>query len=142
MNCEDVNINMFELAEGSLDRETESQLRAHIDTCELCKAQFSFIEGAFDQLETERNINVSQGFSDKILARVKKSNKSVFNYRSVFIPLVAAAVIVFGIFTGIFISGLSSGNNTEVYADLPNEYYYTNEIHLETIEGFFLTNKD
>ena len=71
MNCEDVNINMLELAEGSLDRETESQLRAHIDTCETCKAQFSFIEGAIGQIESERNINVSQGFSDEIIARVK-----------------------------------------------------------------------
>ena len=142
MNCEEVNINMLDLAEGSLDRGMAYQLREHIDNCKECKDRYSFIEGAIGQIKSEREISVSQEFGDKILARIKISDKPIFYNRSIFIPLAAAAVIVFGIFTGIFISGLSSGGNTGVYADLPDEYYYTNEIHLETIEGFFLTNHD
>ena len=142
MNCEDVNKNILALAEGSLDRETENRLRAHIDICDECRSQFSFIEGVVSYIESEMNIGVSKGFKDNILKRISEPASSVFTLRSVLLPLAAASVIVFGIFTGIFISGLNSSNNSELYSDLPDEYYYTNEIHLETIEGFFLINND
>jgi anti-sigma factor RsiW len=142
MNCEDVNNNILALAEGSLDSDTGSRLRAHIDRCEQCRSQFSFMEGVISYIESEKKIKVSKGFSDNIINRIEDNKRQVFSYRSILMPLAAASVIVFGIFTGIFISELTSGNNSDVYADIPDEYYYTNEIHLETIEGFFLTNKD
>lgn len=142
MNCEEVNKNILALAEGSLERETESQLIAHIDICEECSSQFSFMEGVITYIESEKNIGVSKGFADNILKGMAESKRSVFTLRSVLLPLAAAAVIIFGIFTGIFISELTSDSSSEVYADLPDEYYYTNEIHLETIEGFFLINND
>lgn len=142
MKCEDVNINMFDLLEGSLNRDAEKELREHIDLCEACKSQLSFIEGALGQIEVGKKINVSTGFGDEILAKLKHERKPITLTRKILAPVAAAAVVVFGIFTGIFISDLSSGNSSDMYADLPDEYYYTNEIHLETIEGFFLTNED
>lgn len=142
MKCDDLNINMFDLLEGKLEAESVKEFRDHIELCDTCRARYAFIEGAIGQIESEKEITITPGFADKIL-QVKVGNKRpVFTIRRVLAPLAAAAVIVFGIITGMFISGLTGGNSTDMYADLPDEYYYTNEIHLETIETFFLVNED
>jgi len=142
MKCEDININMFDLLEGKLDSDAGKEFSEHIALCEECKAQYSFVEKAIGSIAEEKKVKVSAGFADRVLLEAEKKKRSILSVRRLMVPLVAAAVIVFGIITGVFISEFLGRSEADVYADLPDEYYYTNEIHLETIETFFLINED
>lgn len=142
MKCEDLNIDMFDLLEGKLDSKTMNEFREHINICDICRARFSFIEEAIKQIDEDKKTEVTAGFADRVLKEDAVKKKVNISTRRILAPLAAAAVIVFGIISGMFISSFLGENNADVYADLPDEYYYTNEIHLETIETFFLINED
>lgn len=142
MKCEDINTNMLDLIEGRLNTEADSSMRKHISECKNCKAQTQFFEGVMAQIDIEKEIKGSEDFTRMLLDKVGNKGKSRTISMSLFTSAAAAAIIVFGILTGVFLSQVSGGSGSDVYSDLPEEFYYSNEIHLETIEGFFLSNDE
>ena len=142
MNCEELNIDLMALAEKTLDEATEIRYREHINSCKACKSQLEFLEGVMLHIDSEKKVEVTPNFSDRVVEEAGKSKRSKSFRILLMYPVAAAAVIVLGLFTGIFISNISHGDNSGAYADLSDEFYYANEIHLETIESFFLTNDE
>ena len=142
MNCEELNIDLMALAEKTLDEATEIRYREHINSCKACKSQLEFFEGVMLHIDSEKKTEVSPDFSDRVIEEVSKNKKSKSLPVLLMYPVAAAAVIIFGLLTGIFISNISHGDNSGAYTELSEEFYYANEIHLETIESFFLTNDE
>lgn len=141
MRCKEVHSEILDLIEGELSSDKSREIKEHIGSCEDCSKFQSFVSGVMDEIETEKTSKASEDFDSRLMAELeRKPVSSGIFIRRVLTPIAVAAMIFFGIFTGIRLGEFSSGSNNETYAELPSEYLYTNDIHLETIESFFLTN--
>ena len=136
MKCEDVNNEILSLIEGDLDQDKARSLREHIASCKTCEPYSVFVSAVMDEIDLSRNAEVSSSFNNRFFDRLQVEKSRTAGRRMWLASLTAAAMIMIGIFTGLNLGRISAGNNN--YADLPDEYYYANEIHLETIEGFFI----
>lgn len=140
MRCEEVNKVIYSLAEGVLDDETRAMVNDHISSCTECSGLLSFMEGALSVIESDRRREPDNDFTERTIARLMKE-RSKFRYAQYILkPLAVAAAIIFGVFTSFYIAGFATESSQERLADLPDEFYYANEIHLEPIESFFLTS--
>lgn len=136
MKCKDVNIEIINLVEGSLDPDKAHSLKEHINTCSTCEPYSQFISEVFREIDLSKNEEVSSSFNSQLFEKLNMEKSRVARRYLWLAPLTAVAMIMIGIFTGLNLGRISTGDNN--YADLPDEYYYSNEIHLETIEGFFI----
>lgn len=136
MKCKDVNREIINLVEGSLDPDKAQSLQEHINTCSSCEHYSQFVLEVFREIDLSKKEEVSSSFNSELFERLNIEKSRVARRTLWLAPLTAAAMIMIGIFTGLNLGRISAGNN--IYADLPDEYYYSNEIHLETIEGFFI----
>ena len=142
MNCKDVHKEIFDLTDGVLSSERSDEILEHLSKCDECSRFKGFIEGVNWEIECAKSETTSDHFDERLMQELDKKNRDPFSvFRRVLTPLATAAMVLFGIFTGIKLGEYSSGSNADNYAELPSEYYYTNEIHLETIESFFLQNE-
>lgn len=139
MDCKNIHNNIFRLREGSLAENLREETLEHISKCPECRGYDEYIKGIFNVVKQEKNTDPGESFTSKVMSRLEEPERKTIGLWPVVSTVAAAAVVVFGIFTGMFLSNLGSGQK-EVYADLPDEFYYTNEIHLEAIENFFLIN--
>ena len=142
MRCKDVHKEIFDLIDGVLSSERSDEISGHIESCDECSKYLGFIEGVSDEMEHQKSEQPSDAFDIRLMAELDKPSISTISvFRRVFTPIATAAIILFGIFTGIRLGEYSSGSRADTNAELPSEYYYANEIHLEPIEGFFLQNE-
>lgn len=136
MKCKDVNKEIINLVEGNLDPDKAHSLHEHINTCSSCKPYSQFISEVFREIDLSKKEKVSSSFDNQLFEKLSLERLRVARRTLWLGPITAAAMIMIGIFTGLNLGRITAGNNN--YADLPDEYYYSNEIHLETIEGFFI----
>lgn len=141
MRCEDVHKEILAKLEGELSSDRSKEMQEHIGSCEDCNKYQDFVSGVMDEIETEKSSIASADFDIRLKAELDRMPVfSTIVIRRVLTPITVAAMVLFGIFAGIKLGDFSFGNRNNTYADLPSEYLYTNEIHLETIESFFLNS--
>ena len=142
MNCKQVHKEIFFYINGDIKPQKGSQVDEHLKGCSDCSEFLVYLTKSLDTIPVEKDIKRDPDFYNRINKELTKSQNP--GLRSIY-PLVrsvaAAAVIVFGTFSGINIARLSTGST---YDDLiiDEEYYYINDIYQEPIENFFLINGD
>lgn len=140
MECKDVHKEILEFKDSNFKSGRSEDTKNHIQTCTECKRYSEFIEANLIYIETEKAVQVSSDFDEILLGKLGTKKKTVKMPRIILSTLTAAAMIMFGIFTGLNIGSSFSSDKGYEYAELPSEYYYSNDLQLESIESFFITN--
>jgi len=139
MNCSEVHKDLIFYLEGSLDDDKRNALEAHLKTCDRCSGFADMMRGSLIIIEQERNIAEDRGFADRVLASIHSGKKAVsIPLFSIFRYAAVAAVIIFGVFTGMNIAKIASGPGEYRTGELSDEEYYINDMYQEPIESFFL----
>ena len=139
MECSKIHNDLIFFIEGSLDERRSAEIEQHLASCRECSAFADMLRASLGVIEEERNIPVDQGFADRIIAEVdSRERKQKTRTLSILRYVAAAAVIIFGVFTGMNIARLASGYQDEAPAGIDEEAYYLNDMYQEPIESFFL----
>lgn len=139
MECSKIHNDLIFFIEGSLDERRSAEIEQHLASCKECSAFADMLRASLGVIEEERNIPVDQGFADRIIAKVdSRERKQKTRTLSILRYVAAAAVIIFGVFTGMNIARLASAYQDEVPAGIGEEAYYINDMYQEPIESFFL----
>jgi len=129
--------------EGSLDDEKNKLLEEHLRICSDCAALADKLRLSLGVIEHEREVFEDNGFADKVLDRMHSEERPVSApVLSIFKYAAAAAVIIFGVFTGINLGKVTTGSGDYSSNELSDEEYYLYDMYQEPIESFFLVNHD
>ncbi len=93
MKCEDVREIITLFVEGELDNDTSKIVRAHIDSCEKCKALESDAKEILHSLRSVKPLPVPERMNEKILKRT--SRKRGFFVLPIFQPQLIFAFSIF-----------------------------------------------
>ncbi|MGM0529506.1 MAG: anti-sigma factor family protein [Bacteroidota bacterium] len=141
MNCSEVHRNLIFYLEGSLDEGVSKSVEEHLGLCGDCAAFADMMRKSLDVIEREKKITETEDkdFTDRVL-KTFNSGKDTVNIPvyNILRYAAAAAVIVFGIFTGINIAKVASVPGEYGTGELSDEAYYLNDMYQEPIESFFL----
>lgn len=140
MKCKDVHREILEFTDANIKTGRSEDIQKHLQTCTDCKRYAEFVEANLLVIETDKVVQVSSDFDDILLGKLVPLKKTVKLSRIILSTLTAAAMVMFGIFTGLNIGSSFGSDNGYEYAELPSEYYYSNDFQLESIESFFITN--
>jgi len=143
MDCNKVHKDLIFYLEGSLDERTTRSVEKHLDKCSDCAAFANMLRESLEVIEKEKNVHEDLHFADRVIAAMQEEKNETITIRlSVLRYIAAAAVIVFGVFTGINIARVVSGYDNDMAYDINNEAFYVNDMYQEPIESFFLLNYD
>ena len=143
MDCSKVHKNLIFYIEGSLDKEASQSVKEHLDNCNDCSAFADMLQDSLGVIEEERIVHEDSQFTDRVIAGMQQVRGEAVTIRlTVLRYIAAAAVIVFGVFTGINIARVLSGYDNDMAFDINSEAYYVHDMHQEPIERFFLLNYD
>ena len=139
MECSKVHNDLIFFIEGTLREKRKAEIREHLDSCRDCSDFADMLRASLEVIEEEKLISEDSGFNEKVMARVNlgtgKKKSAAF---TVIRYIAAAAVIIFGVFTGMNIARLASGYHDEGTTGISEEEYYLNDMYQEPIESFFL----
>ncbi len=143
MDCNRVHKHLIFYLEGSLDDETNKSVEEHLRLCPACAASADKLRLSLGVIEQEREVFEDNGFADKVLDRMRSEKRPVSApVLSIFKYAAAAAVIIFGVFTGINLGKVTTGSGDYSSSELSDEEYYLYDMYQEPIESFFLVNND
>jgi len=141
MNCNEVNKHLIFYLEGSLSRDLSRQIGEHLGECTGCNEFAEVMRGSLSVLEDEKRIQPDPGFYGRVISRMESEKPLTASpYRRIVQFAAAAAVIIFGIFSGINIAKFTTDYISYYEVELSDEFYYMNDIYQEPIEIFFLLN--
>ena len=139
MECSKVHKDLIFYIEGNPDEEMSNNIREHLSTCKECSDFAAMLRNSLGIIERERQINEDHDFADRVIAAIPSGERtarilpiSILRY------VAAAAVIVFGVFTGINIARMTMVQDSNMRGELIDEAYYLNDMYHEPIESFFL----
>lgn len=139
MDCSEVHKNLIFYLEGSLDEGLSLSVEEHLGLCSDCDAFADMMRKSLGTIEEEKNITEDKGFADSVLTALNSGKNTVnIPVLNILRYTAAAAVIVFGIFTGINIAKVAFESGEYVTGELSDEAYYLNDVYQEPIESFFL----
>jgi anti-sigma factor RsiW len=143
MDCSKVNKYLIFYIEGDLDDEKSRSVEEHLRLCPGCAALADMLKESLGVIEQEKKVNEDNDFATSVIARMDSEKKSadtpLFN---MFRYAAAAAVIIFGVFTGINIAKIVSGSGDYSTVEISDEEYYLYDMFQEPIESFFLLKYD
>ncbi len=141
MECSKAHNDIIFYIEGSLDKKRSSAIKQHLDTCKNCSDFADKLRESLDVIEAEKKVSEDNDFADRVMAEVFVQGKKQNTYSlEILRYAAAAAIIIFGVFTGINIARLASGYDQEELTEMTDETYYLNDMYQEPIESFFLIN--
>ena len=139
MECSKVHNELIFFIEGNLDEKRSAEIKEHLADCRECSAFADMLRESLDVIEEEKSIPEDKGFADRIIAKIDSGERTqkprtlnILRYAA------AAAVIIFGVFTGMNIARLASGYQGNGSGEISEEVYYLNDMYQEPIESFFL----
>ncbi|HCC70990.1 MAG TPA: hypothetical protein DEQ09_07565 [Bacteroidales bacterium] len=140
MDCEKVHKDLIFYIEGSLDEETMRSVEDHLSSCSSCAGFADMLRTSLDIIEKEKKIPEDREFTDKVIAGISEERKTgkVTPLVAILRYVAAAAVIIFGVFTGMNIAKVVSGTGDNVTGAMDDEVYIINDLYQEPIESFFL----
>lgn len=139
MECSKVHKDLIFYLEGNLDEEMSSDIREHLSTCSACSDFAAMLRDSLGIIERERQVNEDNDFADRVIAALPPGERTASILPiSILRYVAAAAVIVFGVFTGINIAKMTMEQDSSMRGDLIDEAYYLNDMYHEPIESFFL----
>lgn len=139
MNCNQVHKHLIFYIEGSLDEVKSKSVEEHLRLCTNCAAFADMLRASLGVIEEEKKINEDNEFAGKVIGEMHSAKKAVgIPLFSIIKYAAAAAVIIFGVFTGINIAKVASGPGGYRTGELSDEEYYLNDMYQEPIESFFL----
>lgn len=139
MECSKIHNDLIFFIEGKLDKRRSAEIEEHLAACSECSAFADMLRASLGVIEEERIIPEDKGFADRIIAKVDfGERKQRTRTLSILRYVAAAAVIIFGVFTGMNIARLASAYQVEGPAEISEEAYYLNDMYQEPIESFFL----
>ena len=143
MNCSRIHKHLIFYIEGSLDDETVKSVEEHLRLCTYCTAIADKLKLSLGVIEQEKEVLADIEFADKVLIRMHSEKRPVSApILSIFKYVAAAAVIIFGVFTGIKLGKVAAGSAEYTSGALSDEEYYLYDMYQEPIESFFLLNHD
>jgi anti-sigma factor RsiW len=139
MECSKVHNDLIFFIEGNLDKKGSAEIEEHLAACQECLAFADMLRASLGVIEEEKNIPDDIGFADRIIAKVDfGERKQKTRTLSILRYVAAAAVIIFGVFTGMNIARLASGYQGDGTGEISEEVFYLNDMYQEPIESFFL----
>ena len=141
MECSKVHNDLIFYLEGSLDEKSNADIKHHLGTCKRCSDFADMLRESLDVIEYEKKVGEDNDFADRIIDELSGKRKKSKTYPlSILRYAAAAAIIIFGVFTGINIARLASGYDQNGLTEMSEETYYLNDMYQEPIESFFLIN--
>lgn len=72
MDCKKAKNSLFFLAEGSLKKDEEAEVRNHLKTCPACMKQYELFSGFENVLQEEKNVTPDDYFYTRLLGRMER----------------------------------------------------------------------
>ncbi|HDZ40674.1 MAG TPA: hypothetical protein ENH59_03205 [Bacteroidetes bacterium] len=139
MECKEVHNDLIFFIEGNIDDKRSAEIKEHLEACHECADFADKLRASLDVIEAEKKVSENNDFADRIMAELNSRERKQKTYSlRILRYAAAAAVIIFGVFTGINIARMSSGYGENGLAGMSEEMYYLNDLYQEPIEGFFL----
>jgi len=147
MKCKEAHKQFLFLADDLLSETAHRELKQHIENCNDCELLYGKITSHYQLLAKDKIVSENPFFYSRLEKSIAKKSQTVSKFRklqTVIEPIILAAVIVLGLFIGIFI-----GNNTQMQADndkIKSEVESVfnlddNELAYESVEGYLMENQ-
>jgi len=81
MKCRKVQENLVDLLLGILPKETEREIRAHIDTCRRCREEYGSFAKVQKAVDAVPEITPSEYLEDRILHRYWEAQRKSYSHR-------------------------------------------------------------
>lgn len=92
MSCEEIKAFLDEYICGELDEEQSKMIKAHLDTCDDCRAEYVKLKALKEDL-ADLSQPVPQDFKDRFLRRLRRENRFAFINR-ISVGVAAAVVLI------------------------------------------------
>lgn len=144
MNCKEIEIYLYDYAEGNMLTENMHLIKEHLDECMHCRQKVDYLQAIQQVIEEEKTAIPSIDLSDRILQEIGAiPNNSVFavKRRQLIFQLAAAVVIGIGILSGILIGNqiYSSSNTSQLSI---NEHFGFDGYNSLTMENLFVEESE
>ena len=141
MNCTKVNINVIGYLEGTLPEPERSQMEQHLEDCRRCHDYVDFVKVTLKHIDDEKLIEAGDSFSDNILRKLDtgQATRDINLRRKLLYSISAAAALFFAVVTGQVLGRVSYYQATPETSTIGEEMFFVNDMSIEPIESFFLT---
>lgn len=127
--------NFIEYIDGSMPKETQSELENHLQSCAQCAEYLSIMKSSLSVIEQQKNIEINPFLYTRI--RAKQAQQEVqhdFRVKRILQPAFVFTIVVFAVMAGYFI-----GNNyTQDISTSSSAENYSNIVVQEPIETALL----
>jgi len=114
MNCEEVQAQLLEYLDKSLDRISTKHLEIHLSSCPPCRAEADSLADCVRQIAALPIVDPPLGFAQRVMAHAREIDlsPSIWQRLALFmqnqIPLQAAAVVLIAIFSAFLYQKIDS----------------------------------
>jgi len=114
MNCEEVQVQLLEYLDKSLDRITTKHLEIHLSSCPPCRAEAESLDDCVRQVAALPIVDPPLGFAQRVMAHAREIDlsPSIWQRLALFmqnqIALQAAAVVLIAIFSAFLYQKIDS----------------------------------
>ena len=114
MNCEEVQAQLLEYLDKSLDRISTKHLEIHLSSCPPCRAEADSLDDCVRQVAALPIVDPPLGFAQRVMAHAREIDlsPSIWQRLALFmqnqIPLQAAAVVLIAIFSAFLYQKMDS----------------------------------
>ena len=118
MNCEEVQVQLLEYLDKSLDRITTKHLEIHLSSCPPCRAEAESLDDCVRQVAALPIVDPPLGFAQRVMAHAREIDlsPSIWQRLALFkqnqIPLQAAAVVLIAIFSAFLYQKMDSKSSS------------------------------
>jgi len=139
MNCNEIHKQLIFYIEGNLNQDLSFQIEEHLRECDSCNNFAESMRESLSVIDFERQTQMDPDFYGRVINRMESARSfTISPYRRIVQFTAAAAVIIFGIFSGFNIANYTTAYHNYYEVELSDEYYYMNDTYQEPIENFFL----
>lgn len=116
MDCKKIKNSLFFLAEGSLKKDEQAEIRNHLSTCPECMKQYELFSDFEKIVQEEKNISPDEYFYSRLISRMEhiSSVPEKLKLQPAYVRFVNILIIVFIIGIAAF-SGITLANRNYQY---------------------------
>lgn len=116
MDCKKIKNSLFFLAEGSLKKDEEAEIRHHLSICPACMKQYELFSCFEGILQEEKNISPDEYFYSRLVGRMERisTTPEKIKLQPAYIRFVNIVIIVFIIGIAAF-SGITLAEKNYQY---------------------------
>ena len=139
MDCKNIENQLLFYIEGELPQEEQNTIEKHLAHCSSCMGKYEFLKTSLQVIESEKKQEVKPFLYTRIQSKLEASVAR--QQRWVWTPVLATAVLVFGLVIGTFVGKMTMAPRISADSNYEVAYLF-NDTQLESLEYKLLNDEE